>query len=238
VNWKIGAFVFCFLLGGALRGDSIAEQRPIPLCAQLILQDVLPEDTAVVDTLLWNGRDSIKMAMATAPSYSMWFDSRNSFISADPVNVFGLRYGLSWGKVSAYTGYYFTSYNQLNDGDTIQYKFNYLSSTYEYRLYKTHRFSLTAFGQLGGGLRTVNHLTNNNIANKQQFFMPIEFGAYGSVRFLRYLGVGGGLGTRIALFPGGRNFSGPIYYLGFTCFPGTLYDDVKRKASKRGIRIP
>jgi hypothetical protein len=238
VNRKIGAFVFCLLLVAVLRGDSMAGKPQIPVNAHVILADALSDDTAVADTVLWNVRDSIKMAMATVPSYSMWFDSRSSFISADPVNVFGLRYGLSWGKVSAYTGYYFTSYNQLNDGDTIQYKFSYLSSTYEYRLYKTHRFSLTAFGQLGGGLRTVNHLTNNNIANKQQFFMPIEFGAYGSVRFLRYLGVGGGLGTRIALFPGGRNFSGPIYYLGFTCFPGTLYDDVKRKASKRGIRIP
>jgi hypothetical protein len=178
------------------------------------------------------------MALASVPSYSMWLDSRNSFISADPVNVFGLRYGLSWGKISAYTGYYFTSYNQGIAGDSIQFKFNYISSTYEYRLYKTHRFSLTGFAQLGGGIRTVNHLTNENIANKQQFFMPIEFGAYGSVRFLRYFGVGGGLGTRIALFPGGRNFSGPIYYLGFTAFPWTFYEDVRRKANKHGMNLP
>jgi len=210
----------------------------VPVFAMAQTEDTEAISPNPVDTVAWNLKDSIRMALASVPSYSMWLDSRNSFISADPVNVFGLRYGLSWGKISAYTGYYFTSYNQGIAGDSIQYKFNYISSTYEYRLYKTHRFSLTGFAQLGGGIRTVNHLTNENIANKQQFFMPIEFGAYGSVRFLRYFGVGGGLGTRIALFPGGRNFSGPIYYLGFTCFPGTLYDDVKRKASKRGIRIP
>lgn len=190
------------------------------------------------DSVAWNGRDSINMALAQTPSYSMWFDSRNSFISADPVNVFGLRYGLSWGKISAYTGYYFTSYNQANGGDSVQYKFSYLSSTYEYRLYKTHRFSLTGFAQLGGGIRTVNHLTNPDMANQRQFFMPLEFGAYGSVRFLRYFGVGGGLGTRIALFPGGRNFSGPIYYLGFTAFPWTFYEDVRRKAKKHGVNLP
>lgn len=190
------------------------------------------------DTVAWNVRDSINMALAQTPSYSMWFDSRNSFISTAPVNVFGLRYGLSWGKISAYTGYYFASYNQANGTDSVQYKFSYLSSTYEYRLYKTHRFSLTGFAQLGGGIRTVNHLTNENIANQRQFFMPIEFGAYGSVRFLRYFGVGGGLGTRIALFPGGRNFSGPIYYLGFTAFPWTFYEDVRRKAKKHGVKLP
>lgn len=197
----------------------------------------LSTDTPM-DTMPWNLRDSITMALAQTPSYSMWFDSRNSFISADPVNVFGLRYGLSWGKISAYTGYYFTSYKQANGKDSVQYKFNYLSSTYEYRFYKTHRFSLTGFAQLGGGIRTVDHLTNDNIANKQQFFMPIEFGAYGSVRFLRYFGVGGGLGTRIALFPGGRNFSGPIYYIGLTAFPWTFYEDVRSKAKKHGMNLP
>jgi hypothetical protein len=205
-----------------------------------VLQAQTPDATDELpsDTVAWNLRDSITMALAQTPSYSMWFDSRNSFISADPVNVFGLRYGLSWGKISAYTGYYFTSYNQANGTDSLQYKFSYLSSTYEYRLYKTHRFSLTSFVQLGGGIRTVKNLTNENLANKQQFFMPIEFGAYGSVRFLRYFGVGGGLGTRIALFPGGRNFSGPIYYLGFTAFPWTFYEDVRRKAKKHGVNLP
>jgi hypothetical protein len=126
----------------------------------------------------------------------------------------------------------------LNGADSLQYKFSYLSSTYEYRLYKTHRFSLTGFAQLGGGIRTVKNLTNENLAGKQQYFMPIEFGAYGSVRFLRYFGVGGGLGTRIALFPGGRNFSGPIYYLGFTAFPWTFYEDVRIKSKKHGVNLP
>ncbi|MFN4941371.1 MAG: hypothetical protein ACK5GM_05480 [Bacteroidota bacterium] len=210
----------------------------VPVFAMAQTEDTEAISPNPVDTVAWNLKDSIRMALASVPSYSMWLDSRNSFISADPVNVFGLRYGLSWGKISAYTGYYFTSYNQGIAGDSIQYKFNYISSTYEYRLYKTHRFSLTGFAQLGGGIRTVNHLTNENIANKQQFFMPIEFGAYGSVRFLRYFGVGGGLGTRIALFPGGRNFSGPIYYLGFTAFPWTFYEDVRKKANKHGMNLP
>ncbi|MFN5681229.1 MAG: hypothetical protein ACK46H_02585 [Bacteroidota bacterium] len=210
----------------------------VPVFAMAQTEDTEAISPNPVDTVAWNLKDSIRMALASVPSYSMWLDSRNSFISADPVNVFGLRYGLSWGKISAYTGYYFTSYNQGIAGDSIQYKFNYISSTYEYRLYKTHRFSLTGFAQLGGGIRTVNHLTNENIANKQQFFMPIEFGAYGSVRFLRYFGVGGGLGTRIALFPGGRNFSGPIYYLGFTAVPWTFYEDVRKKANKHGMNLP
>jgi hypothetical protein len=201
-------------------------------------QSEFPNDTTNTDTLGWNIKDSITMALAVPPSYSMWFDSRNSFVAANPVNVFGLRYGLSWGKISAYTGYYFTTFNQAVGQDSIQYKFQYLSSTYEYRFYKTHRFSLTGFAQLGGGLRTVDHKTDNNIANKHQFFMPLEFGAYGSVRFLRYIGVGGGLGTRIAFFPGGRNFSGPIYYLGFTAFPWTFYEDVRRKARARGVNLP
>lgn len=104
-----------------------------------------------VDTVAWNLKDSIRMALASVPSYSMWLDSRNSFISADPVNVFGLRYGLSWGKISAYTGYYFTSYNQGIAGDSIQYKFNYISSTYEYRLYKPIDFPLRGLPSWAAG---------------------------------------------------------------------------------------
>ncbi len=159
----------------------------VPVFAMAQTEDTEAISPNPVDTVAWNIKDSIRMALASVPSYSMWLDSRNSFISADPVNVFGLRYGLSWGKISAYTGYYFTSYNQGIAGDSIQYKFNYISSTYEYRLYKTHRFSLTGFAQLGGGIRTVNHLTNETSPISNSFSCPSNLGPMAQCDFFATL---------------------------------------------------
>lgn len=63
--------------------------------------------------------------------------------------------------------------------------------------------------------------------NFQGTIMPIEVGIGGTVRFLRYLGFGAGIGVRMSL-TNGTGFSGSYYYYGLTFFTGTMYRDFKK----------
>jgi len=178
------------------------------------------------DSFPWNPMDSIRLSLNEPPSYSLWFDSKTSTISGETVTIHGYRYGILWDKMSAYTGYYYSDFKKINGRNYDAYKFSYLSSTFEYELYRTHRFGVTGFGQLGAGFRILRF--SDNRPQETRFMMPLEFGVNGSVRFLRYFGVSAGVGSRVALFRGGQNFTGPIYFIGFTCFPSTMYRDAKR----------
>jgi hypothetical protein len=173
--------------------------------------------------------------LSEPPSYSLWFDSKISTISGETVAISGYRYGFQWNKMSAYTGYYFSDFKQINGKNYDSYKFSYLSSSFEYKLYRTHRFGVTGFGQVGAGYRILRY--SDNRPQQTRFMMPLEFGVNGNVRFLRYFGVSAGVGSRVALFRGGQNFTGPIYFIGFTCFPSTMYRDAKRIFHRPADRI-
>ncbi len=178
----------------------------------------------------WNPRDSIRMALQNKPSYTISFDSRNSYVSGDPIRVFGIRGGLDYKKIALFIGYYGSKPFEEKENNVIQrYTFNYLSATGEYKLYSSYRTNLTSFAQCGMGLNTIKQ---PNQTKQRQFFAPIEFGITGNLRFLRYFGIGAGLGTRIALFKGGRKFSGPIYTFGLTLFTSTLFKDIKVKSGE------
>lgn len=187
------------------------------------------------DSFPWNPKDSIRLSLNETPSYSLWFDSKISTISGETVTISGYRYGILWDKMAAYTGYYYSDYKQINGKNYDSYKFSYLSSTFEYELYRTHRFGVTGFGQVGAGYRILRF--SDNRPQQTRFMMPLEFGVNGSVRFLRYFGVSAGVGSRVALFRGGQNFTGPIYFIGFTCFPSTMYRDAKRIFHRPADRI-
>ncbi|PHX91769.1 MAG: hypothetical protein CK532_06650 [Flavobacteriales bacterium] len=178
----------------------------------------------------WNPKDSIRMALQNKPSYALSFDSRNSYISAEPIQIFGIRGGLDYKKIALLIGYYRSKPFKEDKNNGIQsYRFNYVSATVDYKLYSSYRTNLIGFAQCGMGFNTIQH-TNNT--KQWQFFAPIEFGITGNLRFLRYFGIGAGTGTRIALFKGGRKFSGPIYTFGLTIFTTTLYKDVKGQFEK------
>lgn len=184
----------------------------------------------------WHPGDSIRLALQNRPSFSLWYDSRRSFIGSQPVIINGLRYGMSWGKISGYTGYYYSANVAMGEVDSIQQRYGYFSSTMEYNVYQTHRYSLELFGQMGGGLRSSRH-KDLYLPVTRNLFLPLEFGLNGSVRFLKYLGISAGMGYRVAFFRGGQNFSGPIFCLGFTCFPMTIYRDSKKLLKRHNIQL-
>jgi hypothetical protein len=168
------------------------------------------------DSFPWNPKDSIRLSLSEPPSYSLWFDSKISTISGETVAISGYRYGIQWNKMSAYTGYYFSDFKQINGKNYDSYKFSYLSSSFEYKLYRTHRFGVTGFGQVGAGYRILRF--SDNRPQQTRFMVPLEFGVNGNVRFLRYFGVSAGVGSRVRYLEVVRILQAPFISLGSPVF--------------------
>ena len=183
----------------------------------------------------WNPIDSIQIALRKRPFITGALDGRNSFVSSDPVNIFGLRYGYDWGKVAAHTGIYSSRYVEFRENDSMLYRFRYISSTFEYKLYRTYRYSFLIFAQLGVGATSIKAKSNPIESADLKPMIPAELGMYGSVRLLRYFGLAAGLGTRLAVLKGGERFSGPIYTFGITYFPSAMLEDSKKEIDKLNI---
>lgn len=196
--------------------------------AQVIVPEALAIQKDTITPKNWNPMDSIRLALQGAPDWSGALDGRRSFVSADPINIFGLRYGFDYGKVGAYTGIYSGKFSEKRGNDSLNIKFQYISSTFEYRFFQTYRYQLLGFAQVGLGATTTRNYRNTDYTKLVQPVIPVELGMYMSVRLLRYFGLAAGMGTRLAMLQGGSRFSGPIYTFGITYFPGTFYRDARK----------
>jgi hypothetical protein len=177
----------------------------------------------------WSPRDSFHRAMMQTPGFRVGFDGRNSYLAGQPVNVKGFRYGLDYGKVGLFTGYYTTTLRKINETDTITFDYRYQSTTMEYYVHQSYRFEVVTSFQLGIGFATKYR---NSAVIENKTIIPAEFGLGATVRFLRYLGFYAGTGMRVSLYNGSQ-FTGPFYSYGFTMFTGTLYRDLKKLTQKK-----
>lgn len=184
------------------------------------------------DKGVWLPHDSVRYALDRSPGFRVGLDGRNSFLNGQAVKVAGFRYGLNYGKVALFTGLYSTRMARLGEKDTSITGFSYMSSTFEYYLYQSWRFEIVNSYQFGFGNGYDYFKSGNEIKrNFQGVIMPVEVGIGGTVRFLRYLGFGAGIGIRMSLV-NSQGFSGSYYYYGLTFFTGTMYRDAKKWLKK------
>ena len=195
----------------------------------LVLFGLKAQDTA---RIRWNPIDTFRLAMLKTPGLRLGFDSRKSIMSGVPVDVNGLRYGLDFGKVALWTGYYNSRLFQTIDKDTLNQGFEYYSSTLEYYVHQSWRFEVVTSFQagIGNGWEYRKRGADIRKANLGTI-VPLEAGIGGTVRFLRYFGFYAGVGVR---FSGMQttNFTGPYWSYGLTYFTGTMYKDGKKWINK------
>lgn len=181
----------------------------------------------------WKPRDSVRHHMLKRPDWAVGLDGRQSFVSGHPVTIAGARYGLDYGKVGFYTGMYGTNLQLFQDKDSIYYRYQYMSCTFEYYLYETWRWQLVTSFQAGygggliGGARKIEKLADGSTITTKKVIIPLEAGISGTVRFLRYFGFYVGIGFRLSPINSG-GFSGPYYGAGLTYFTGTMWRDTKK----------
>lgn len=183
----------------------------------------------------WNPVDSVRLALMKTPGLRVGFDSRKSIMGGVPVDINGLRYGLDYGKVAVWTGYYNSRLWQTLAEDTLNQGFEYISSTLEYYVYQSWRFEVVTSFQagIGNGWEYRKNGTDIKRANLG-LILPLEAGVGGTVRFLRYFGFYAGVGARLSGLQT-TSFTGPYWSYGFTCFTGTMFRD-SRKWYKNNFR--
>jgi hypothetical protein len=180
----------------------------------------------------WNPLDTVRLSLMKTPGLRMSFDSRKSVMAGVPVDVNGLRYGLDFGKVAVWTGYYNSRLLQTLEKDTLNQGFEYTSSTLEYYVHQSWRFEVVTSFQVGIGNGWEYRKSGTDIKKANiGMIVPLEAGIGGTVRFLRYFGFYAGVGIRVSGLET-TNFTGPYWSYGLTYFTGTMYRDAKKWMKK------
>lgn len=166
----------------------------------------------------------------TKPDFSLYYDSRNSFLRHSEVNINSINAGIIFGKKR----------NELTLGyDWIKKgpEFYYLNLMYfPYLIYdKRWHIALPLEIGVGSSDTTQSSLINEiEVWHKSDWFVPAQLGFYTEFKATRYLGASFLLGYRQILFKKNtlENFNGLYYSLGLNFYPGVLWRDFKSRKRK------
>lgn len=203
-----------------------------------------------------NIKDSVKYYLNnSSPVLIGGLSARNTIIGSHYSNIVGLSAGLDYGdKLLASVGIYKLA-NPLKERQIInaytplQYevdevsKFWYLGLNASYTFYKEKRWTLKIPLRLGFGSATIEHLDplNNlrSLEKKRSFIAPLESGISAQYKLAWWIGLGGGLGSRIVLGKStSQKFSGTYYNLGIDIYFGSIYDHVIKDMKNHPVRKP
>ncbi len=188
--------------------------------------------------------DDIKFSLQQKPSPDFRIDSRHSFVANRVARIFGVKAGLDYNeKVKLGLGFNFlwndvqqqrVLTNELGDLDTLDatFKLNYFSPYFEYVFYRENNWQISVLGLVGVGKSRFDYTDNTgfegSINNSWVFlwepYMSAEY------RVWKYLGIGAGVGYRLAYssntFTRSR-LSSPIYILKLKVYMKDLLKDLK-----------
>jgi len=169
--------------------------------------------------------------------YNLFFDSRRTFLSGEPVRMNGIRAGVEvFDKMRFGVGFYGLSEplditDRVEDSGprTRKLSFNYVTTYMEYIAYRDFRWELDLPFQLGRGSGRVDSLNtalDKRGLEREDPVTILTLGASGHVRIIPWLGLGAGTGyvwasseNRTAT----RAFSAPYYNVRVRLWLGYLF---------------
>lgn len=237
-------FRICFLIGlgsllfmalevrGSLSPDST-------LCDQTQVAE-LTDDVLTKDTTL-----RVKPRI----TWAFNLDFRNSIVSKEIVNVWGVNSGIVFGRKrhQLTLGYYWLTYatqlrlinwqrnaaQRINLGYYTKTDLWFVSLLYWPNLINNKRWVLSTPTEIGAGqayaiptdLRTEQPVDRS----KRDFFVPVQVGLYAQWKATRWVGISTQLGYRYSVFRSdiNLNFNAPYYSVGATLF-STFWVDLWR----------
>lgn len=173
--------------------------------------------------------DSIQASFQQQPKPLLKLETRNSFITSEVVKVRAIKVGLSFNKTSKIG----LSYNWLKRNtlitraDSSTLKMNYVSPFYEYVFYRDKHFTLAIPILIGLGNSKYVSKEGRNYA--KSFIMTYEPGMTFEYRFLRYLGIGTGVGLRFLLIGNPQiheQLNSPVYIFKFKIYFDQIIEDL------------
>jgi hypothetical protein len=186
-------------------------------------------------------RDSLSSALHLKPSFYGSYGSQYSFVSNRFATVSNLRAGIDFGGVVKFgIGYNWLTrdYPEFNKefNDRTQYTrfhMNYFSLFGEYAFYRTYRWEATIPAQVGFGLAHYSFDVNGTRKHQpKKFFAVYEPLMTIQYRFLRYLGIGCGIGYRLIIINRTvitEQLFSPVMVIKSKVFLGDLWRDIHKK---------
>jgi len=198
-------------------------------------------------------KDSINYYIKnTKPVLIGGMSSRNTFIGSYKTSVTGLAVGYDFGgKLRFYAGAYWlskpiTDVKTINGSTPQEYKVNesssfwYVGFTGDYTFLKKGKWSLDVPVRIGLGSSTIeqNEVSGQELLlNKEtNMIVPVESGVNGFYKLGWWIGLGGGIGTRIVLGQNAsKRYSGTYYTLGVTIFFEDIYNHIRKDMKENSV---
>jgi hypothetical protein len=184
-------------------------------------------------------------------------DFRNSFLKRQPVNVWGINAGITYGvkRHQITLGYYWLSYatylrlidwrrdaaRRINLGYYTQTDMWFVNLQYWWNMTNNRKWTVSVPVEIGGGVAYALPLDLRKETQidrtKHDFFVPIQIGTYAQWKATRWVGISGQIGYRYSLFRSdiNQNFNGTYYSIGVTVFPAFFTDVWKAVTQKARI---
>ncbi len=187
--------------------------------------------------------DSIGNSFTYKPKFLLKLDARNSFVANSFSKFNGVKLGLDFNNTTRIgIGYSWlkteNNFYLNNDSSTLyQLSFSYIAPFIEYKFYNAGNWSAEIPVQLGLG---VAKYKNEADVIKRTWVFLYEPAMAVEYRFLKYFGIGGGVGLRLALKLNSEineNLSAPVYVVRFKIYFNDIYkehivkDDTKTSRS-------
>ena len=176
--------------------------------------------------------DSIRTSLDYKPKFLVKFDTRNSFISNQYAKIHGIKVGLSFNKTTNIgLGYHWMPKRSIEPNpqnlNKIDLKFGYAIAFFEYNFYKSKRWSAEIPVQIGLGKAQYTDV-DFGVTKASSWIIIYEPAMTIEYKFLRYFGLGGGVGFRLAIKTDQQikeSFSAPEYILRVKIYFGDIYKE-------------
>lgn len=176
--------------------------------------------------------DSIRTSLEYKPKFLVKFDTRNSFISNQYAKIHGIKVGLSFNKTTNIgIGYHWMPKRSIEPDpqnlNKIDLKFGYAIAFFEYNFYKSKRWSAEIPVQIGLGKAQYTD-ADFGVTKASSWIIIYEPAMTIEYKFLRYFGLGGGVGFRLAIKTDqqiNESFTAPEYILRVKIYFGDIYKD-------------
>ncbi len=184
--------------------------------------------------------DSIGLFLQQERKFVAKLDMRNSFVRNSNVSIFGVKLGFEHaGRFQYGIGYSMlltpVTHKPILEGIgevETRLRMGYVSAYVDHAFFKRGRWEIRLPVQLGIGRGSVSYRSAEGSRQILQRSVLIIYEPAMTVqyRLMRYLGISGGWGFRLAIHTTsglGENLTAPIYTLGLRVFFAEVWDDIR-----------
>lgn len=185
-----------------------------------------------------NLTDSLRVAFAQKPSFTANFNTRNTIVTGRPIRTRSVKAGMSYRRrVGIGVGFHWLEHDNVKLYESIEgleerreLRMAYGTLYFEYSFVRKQHWEITLPVHLGMGVSRELILSDQEpVTINRGGFLLYEPSMIAQYNFLRYFGIGGGVGLRIMLVNNGKideQFTAPLYQLHLKIRFGDIWNDI------------